>query len=125
MFLFLRDLLIFLLFLNILGYITIVFVEKRNIKRNIILIDNKHLKQEDLNEVDINEFMYKGKKIRAGDEIKIINKDKEQYNGTIIGAKRSNSAIHIITYNNKIKKINANDIIDFKIISKYGKFFNY
>lgn len=121
---FLRDLLIFLLILNLLGYISIVLIEKMNIKRNVILIDNKHLREEDLEAVDMNEFIYRGKKVRSGDEIKITNIDKEKYNGTIIGAKSSSSSIHIITYNNKIKIFNVNDILDFKIISRYGKFFN-
>ena len=119
------DFLIFLFILSAVGYIIVVFFEKVNIKRNIILITNRHLREEDINEVDINEFMYKGQRMKSGDEVKIINKEKKKYNGTIIGVKKSNSAIHIITYNNKIMRINADEILEFKIISKYGKFFNY
>ena len=43
---------------SIIGYILVVLKEKFFLKQNIILIDNKHLTQEDLDETDINEFIY-------------------------------------------------------------------
>lgn len=111
--------------MSLFGYILIIVKEKICMKRNIILIENKHLTLDDLEEVDINEFILKGKKIKSGDEIKIITLKNETINGTLIGGNKSNKAIHMITFDNKVKKLEINAISKFKVISKYGKFFNY
>ena len=124
MFSILWDITIVLLSICLTSYVMIVLLEKKNIKRNIILINNKYLQEEDLKEIDINEFMYQGEKLRSGDEISITTKSKEKYNGILIGAKKANNAIHIITYGNKIEKLKVDDIFKFKIVSKYGQFFN-
>lgn len=121
----LYNIMIVLFIISFLGYISMVLIEKRYAKQNIILIQNKHLKQEDINEVDINEFIYKGERVRSGDEIKITTKENEKFNGIIIGAKKSAKSIHIITYDNEILKLKIDNILGFKVISKYGKFFNY
>lgn len=113
-----------LLVLSIAGYILVVLKEKFFLKNNIIIIDNKHLTQEDLSETDINEFVFKGKRLKSGDEIQLITSRKEKLNGTIIGAKKDDDAIHIITYDNNVIKCKIENIYQFKVISQYGRFFN-
>lgn len=125
MLLFLRDLTIFLFFMSLFGYILIIIKEKSYIKKNIIIIENKYLTKDDLYEIDINEFVLKGRKVKSGDEIKIITLKKEKINGILIGGNKANKAIHMITFDNKVKKLQINYILKFKIISKYGKFLNY
>lgn len=116
-------LLIILFIVSSLGYILSVIKEKMHLKENIILLDNKHVTQNDLDQIDMNEFILYGSKIKTGDEIKIITKKKNRFNGTIIGAKKSEKTIHLITHKNKIIKFKVENISDFKIISKYGSFF--
>lgn len=106
------------------GYILVVFKEKFLLKNNIIVIDNKHLTQEDLSETDINEFIFKGQRIKSGDEILIVTKSEKRVNGIIIGAKKSEDTIHIITNKNDVIKCKIDNIIKFKVISRYGRFFN-
>lgn len=110
--------------LSLAGYILVVLKEKFLLKNNMIVIDNKHLTQEDLSETDINEFIFKGQRIKSGDEILVITKNDERVNGIIIGAKKSEDAIHIITYNNDVIKCKIENIIKFKVVSRYGRFFN-
>lgn len=117
-------LIISLFVLSVSGYILVVLKEKFLLKNNIIIIDNKHLTHDDLSETDMNEFIFKGQRIKSGDEIKVITREQEKLNGTIIGAKKSEDEIHIITYDNDIIKCKVDNIIKFKIISKYGRFFN-
>ena len=124
MFFFLRNLLVILFIVSLLGYIFIVLIEKKHIKQNIILIDNKHLSENDIKEVDIRKFVFMGERLCSGDEIKITTKNNKAFNGTIIGAKSANKAIHIITYNNQISKFKIDNILKLKVISRYGKFFN-
>ena len=125
MLIFLQDLAIFLFFISCFGYILIIIREKIYIKKNIIVIENKYLTKEDIEEVNINEFILRGTRVRSGDEIKIITSDKITLNGVLIGGNRQNKSIHMITFDNKIKKIEMNNILKFKTISKYGKFLNY
>lgn len=121
----LYHLIIILFFMSVLGYVLIVIKEKLYMSKNIIVIENKHLSKEDINEIDINEFIFNGKKVNSGDEIKITTSKKEILNGILIGGNRANKSIHIITFNNEIKKLSIDSILKFKIISKYGKLFNY
>ena len=125
MLLFLYDLTIFLFCMSLFGYFLIIIKEKIYIKKNIIIIENKHLTKNDLEEVDINEFVLKGRRVKSGDEIKVITSRKETLNGILIGGNKANSSIHMITFDNKIEKLKVEAIIKFKVISKYGKFLNY
>lgn len=122
---FIYDLILLLFFISVFGYFLVILKEKLYIKKNIIVIENKYLTNDDLKEIDINEFILKGKKAKSGDEVKITTLEKEKLNGTLIGGNVSNRAIHIITFDNKVKKLEIDEISKFKIISKYGKFLNY
>ena len=125
MFNFIQYLLLILLVVSGVGYVLATLREKAYIKNNIIVIDNKNLTAEDLKEIDINEFILKGKRVRSGDELKIITLEREKLNGTLIGGNKSNKSLHMITSNDKVKKLRISKILRLKIISKYGKFFNY
>lgn len=124
MFTFIFRFAITLFVLSITGYVLVVLKEKFFLKNNIIVIDNKHLTQEDLSETDINEFVFKGQRLKSGDVIQVITSKKEKVNGVIIGAKKSEDTIHIITYDNDIIKCKIDNILRFKVVSKYGRFFN-
>jgi len=125
LFLFFYRLAIMLFIFSIIGYILVVLKEKFFLKQNIILIDNKHLTQEDLDETDINEFIYRGTRVKSGDEIKLVTRENKKINGIIIGAKKKEEAIHIITHDNKVVKCKTDNILKFKVVNKYGSFFNY
>lgn len=125
MFNFIQYLLLILLVVSGVGYVLATLREKAYMKNNIIVIDNKNLTAEDLKEIDINEFILKGKRVRSGDELKIITLEREKLNGTLIGGNKSNKSLHMITSNDKVKKLRISKILRLKIISKYGKFFNY
>lgn len=115
--------LIFILFIvSLIGYILVVIKEKLYLKNNLIVIDNKHVTQEHLEEADLKEFYLDGKRIKSGDEIKVRCKEKKNIIGTLIGAIVEEQSIMIITNKNKILRLKIEDIMEFKIISKYGKF---
>lgn len=109
---------------SILGYIFSILKEKIYLKNNIIIIDKKIVTQKHLDETDMKEFIIDGVKVKVGDEIRITNKEKEKYNGILIGAKRQDRAILMVTHNDEIKMFKIDNILKFKILSKYGKFFN-
>lgn len=115
--------LVFILFVvSLFGYILVIIKEKLYLKNNMIVIDNKHVTEEHLEETDLKEFYLDGRRIKAGDEIKVINKEKKNFYGTLIGAIAKEQSIMLITNKNKILKLKIEDIMEFKVISKYGKF---
>lgn len=116
-------LLTMLLITSSLGYVLVVLKEKFYLKNNIILIDNKHVTQEHLDDTDMKEFFLDGTKLKAGDEIKVMTKKKEKIIGILIGAIQKEKSIILVTRANKILKFRIDNILRFKIVSKYGKFF--
>ncbi len=121
---FIKYLLIIMLFTSVLGYALIVLKEKFYLKNNIIIIDNKYVTQEHLNDTDMKEFFLDGTILKAGDEIRVLTRKNEKVIGTLIGAIKKEKSILLITHKNKIVKFDVDNIQQFKILSKYGKFFS-
>ena len=123
MFYYLYNILILLFIVSCFGYVFAVLKEKILLDRNIILIDKKSIKQKHLDEADVKEFILDGNRMKAGDEISIITKSKEKYKGILIGAKKMEQKIMIVTHSDEIKRFSLDNILKLKIVSKYGKFF--
>lgn len=109
---------------SLFGYVLVVLKEKYYLKRNIILIDNKHVSNDEIEDTDLYEFVLDGTKLSAGDEVTIQTKTDEKYKGVVIGAIPKDHSIKIVTYTNEIIKLRIDTIREFKILSKYGKFFS-
>lgn len=120
---YIKIILIMLLSLSILGYILVVLKEKILLKNNIIVINKKSVTEKHIKDADMKEFVLDGNRVKAGDEVKVSLKGNGSLKGIVIGAKRKDRSILMVTYDDKIKKLNIDNIIKFKIISKYGKFF--
>jgi len=121
---YIQKILIVLLMTSIFGYIFAVLKEKMYLRNNIIVIENKYVTQEDLDKADMKEFIINGKIAKSGDEVKIVTTDEGSFKGTLIGIIKKNRTMLIVTYKDEIKELNIDNIEKFKIISKYGKFFN-
>ena len=121
---YLQRILIMLWLTSLFGYILTVIKEKLYLRNNMIVIDNKSVTQEDLDEADIKEFIFNGIKARFGDEIKIVTDCNRKFKGILIGAVNKDKSILMVTYGNKVEKLDIDNIIEFKIISRYGKFFH-
>lgn len=120
---FILTILILLFITSIFGYIFTILKEKIYLKNNVIIIDKKAVTEEHLRETDMKEFILDGLRAKAGDEIKVITKEKKKYNGILLGAKKYDMSILMITHKDEIKMFKIDSILKFKIVSKYGKFF--
>ncbi len=109
---------------SLFGYVLVVLKEKYYLKKNIILIDNKHISNDEIEDADLYEFILDGTKLKAGDEVTIQTKTNEKYKGVVIGAIAKEHSIKIITYTNEVINLRIDTIREFKILGKYGKFFN-
>ncbi|MBU5314154.1 hypothetical protein KQI38_19220 [Tissierella carlieri] len=121
---YLRIMLVLLFIASIFGYIFVILKEKIYLKNNIIIIDKKVVTQEHLNEADMKEFILDGLRVKAGDEIRVITKENKKYNGILLGAKKKDKSILMVTHRDEIKLFAIDNILKFKVVSKYGKFFN-
>ncbi|SCX87223.1 hypothetical protein [Alkaliphilus peptidifermentans] len=113
---------LFALFL--LGYAFTVIKEKYYLSNQIIFLDYKNLEPEDLNRVDIKHFMLGTIEIMAGDEVKVLLENSARIKGTVLGVIKKENSISIISPQG-VKNLKVNSIKKLKIISRYGKFFNY
>ena len=122
---YIQKILLFLLAISFAGYILVVLREKFYLKNNLIIIDNKTVTAKHLEKADMKEFVLDGSRAKSGDEIKIVTNAKDKFVGILIGAIKKEKAILMVTHNNEIKQLSIDNILRFKVISKYGKFFNF
>lgn len=119
---------IMLFLLSLSGYVLVVFKEKFFLKNNMIIIDNKYFKIDMLEETDTKDFMFRGQRVKSGDEVKIVLSEKNKnnkivYKGILLGAKPKEHSIHLLSHDNELVVCKTEYIKKFKITSKYGKFF--
>ncbi len=112
-----------LFFVTLLGYFMVTIKEKYYLLNNVIMIDCKGVTQEDLDEVELKHFKLGNAEIMAGDEMKICIHENHKLQGTVLGAKMTNNSILMVTEYQRVEAISIKDIKNFKIISRYGKFF--
>lgn len=108
-----------------LGYILVVLREKNYLRNNLIIIDNKAVTSQHLKRADMKEFIFDGERVKSGDEVKVVTNAEDTFVGILIGAVKKERAILMVTHGNEIKQLKIDNILKFKIISKYGKFFNF
>lgn len=109
---------------TLLGYIFVIIKEKYYLMNNIVLIDCKGITQQDLDAIELKHFKLGSSEIMAGDEMKICIDNNNQLRGTVLGAKITDNSILMVTDGKKVECISIQEIKKFKIISRYGKFFN-
>lgn len=115
-------LLIILFISSCVGYIFCVLIEKKNLKSNLIVIDNENVTQEDINEANIKRFVLGKKEYGAGDEIK-VKTAKNVVKGILLGAKKEDNSLILITDSSGIESVKITDIKWIRTINRYGKFF--
>lgn len=122
---YLEKILYMLLTVSFLGYIFVVLKEKYYLINNIIVIENKAVTDEYLKEADIKVFALGGENVKSGDEVRVIMDGNKKVSGIIIGAKKKENLLLLVTHDERVEKLSINKIRKFKIISKYGRFFKW
>ncbi len=123
MFIYFKYLIIMLFIISVVGYILSVLREKLFLKNNMIVINKKSVTQDHLDEADMKEFIFDGNRVKSGDEVKVVLKGNKRLEGIVIGARKRDRIIILVTHKDEVKKLSIDNIKKFKIISKYGKFF--
>lgn len=113
-----------LLAIRIVRNIVAVLREKIALSNNLIVIESEHISDEDLERAEVKMFMIQGKKIHAGDRIKVITKFKDKIEGLVLGVDTKQEAL-ILAADASVVDIQFGKIADVKLISRYGKFFTF
>lgn len=112
-----------LFLVSIIGYILVVLKEKLYLDDNMIIIGKKSVTQEHIDETDMKVFSIGGIRLKSGDEVKVILSNNNKFDGIIIGAKKKNKELLLVTHKDEIKSVKVEKIRKVIVISKYGRFF--
>ncbi len=113
--------LIVLLLTCIVGYVAATMKEKVYLSKDMIVLNNRNISQNDIDKVDARCFSIGSVEIMSGDEIKIVRDNLEIVKGMVIGANTQKNTI-VVAENSKPVEVGTNGIKRIKIISRYGKF---
>lgn len=115
--------LILLFIVSIIGYLFSVLREKIDLLNNKVMINSKNLSQNLLDDIDLKIFKLGSIRLTIGDEIKINLKNDNSVKGVVLGAKKYNNSLFILTIEDKVLELKIKNIKSLKVISRYGKLF--
>lgn len=114
---------IILLLVTMFGYIFSLLKEKYEVVNNRITFKSKKITQTFLDGLDLKIFKLGNINLSIGDQIKIYLNNNNSVKGTVLGAKRKNNTLCILTLEDKIMELKVSKIKRLRIISRYGKIF--
>lgn len=107
----------------IFGYLMSLLKEKYDVVNNRITFKSKKITQTFLDELDLKIFKLGNINLSIGDQIKIYLNNNNSVKGTVLGAKRKDNTLCILTLEDKIMELKVSKIKRLRIISRYGRIF--
>ncbi len=114
---------IVLFIVAIFGYLMSLLKEKYDVVNNRITFKSKKITQTFLDELDLKAFKLGNINLSIGDQIKIFLNNDNSVKGTVLGAKREDNILCILTLEDKIMELKVSKIKRLRILSKYGRIF--
>lgn len=115
-------LLIIVFIVTIIGYIAATLKEKMYLSNNMVVLSNKKISQQVIDNIETRRFSVGDVEMMTGDEVKIYNKNFSIIKGMIIGANIREKTILLSVKKSELVEVGINGIKKIKIISRYGKF---
>lgn len=116
-------LLIVFLLVSIIGYVFSVLREKMDLFNNRVVIKSKNVSQHILDKIDLKIFKLGNIKLTIGDEIRIYLKNNKFVQGTLIGAKKKDNCLCLVTKEDELVELNIKTIRKLKVMTRYGRLF--
>lgn len=107
---------------SILGYIAATLKEKIYLSNNMVVLSDKNVSQQIIDNVETRRFSVGSIEMMTGDEVKIYKKNFSIVKGMIIGANIKKKIILLSVHKSEPVEVRINGIKKIKIISRYGKF---
>lgn len=112
-----------ILLVSLTGYIFSVLREKMDLFNNRVVIKSKNVNQHVLDKIDLKIFKLGNIKLTIGDEIRIYLKNNSFVQGTLIGAKKKDNCLCLVTKQDELVELNIKTIRKLKVMTRYGRLF--
>lgn len=109
--------------LSIFGYLFSVIKERLDLKNQRVSIRSKKVTQDLIDEVDYKVFKLGEKRLNIGDEVSVRLKNNNLVRGTLIGARKVENALCIVTEDDELMDVHVARIKKLRIKMKYGRLF--
>jgi hypothetical protein len=104
------------------GYIFCVLKERVDLFNQRIEFKSDSITQDYIDDVEMKSFKLGRKTLLIGDEVKVYLNSKVFIKGVILGAKKSQNKLCLITETDELLELSVSNIRKLKILSKYGRF---
>lgn len=115
-------LLITVLFTSLFGYVFCVLKERVDLFHQRIEFKSDSITQDYIDDVEMKSFKLGRKTLLIGDEVKVYLNSKVFIKGVILGAKKSQNKLCLVTDSDELLELSVSNIRKLKILSKYGRF---
>lgn len=112
-----------LLVISFIGYLFSIIKEKTDISNYKVSIKSKKVTQKIIDDIDYKMFKLGDTKLNIGDEIKVYLRNNKLIKGTLIGAKKKNNSLCVVTEKDELVELHITTIKKLKVVSRYGKIF--
>lgn len=112
-----------LLGVSVFGYVMTVLKEKIDLYHDRVHISSQNLTQMDLDSVDLKAFRVGKVNLMIGDQIKVYLKDNVKIRGTVLGARKKDNCLCLVTPQDKLVTLSVPTIRKLKIVTRYGRIF--
>ncbi len=120
---FIIQVLIGLLLLCLCGYLFVLVRERLGLMKNQVFIKTQRLSQKHLDAIELKVFKLGRKVLYIGDVLKIRLQDHGLIRGTLVGAKKKENSLVILTSEDEVVELNVKTIEKVHILMKYGRLF--
>ncbi len=114
---------ILLLGVSAFGYILTVLKEKIDLFHNQVHIPSQNLTQRDMDSVELKAFRVGKVNLMTGDQIKVYLKGNVKLRGTVIGARKKDNSMYIVTEQDELVTLRVQTIRKLRVVTRYGKIF--
>lgn len=114
---------VLVLLVAMFGYVFSVLREKIDLSKNRVIIKSKNVSQTLLDNIDLKIFKLGNIKLTIGDEIRIYLKNNKLVQGTLIGAKKKDNCLWVVTKHDELVELNIKTIRKLKVMTRYGRLF--
>lgn len=112
-----------LLLVSLCGYLFVLVRERLGLMKNQVFIKTQKLTQKHLDAIELKVFKLGRKVLYIGDELKIRLQDHGLIRGVLVGAKKKENSLIILTGEDEVLELNVKKIEKVQIIMKYGRLF--
>ncbi len=109
--------------LSAFGYLFSIIRERINLRQHKVEIKSRAVTQDLIDTMDFKVFKLGEKKLNIGDEVKVHLKNDNLVKGTLIGARKVENALCIVTEDDELLDVHVPGIKKLRVTLKYGRLF--